>query len=280
MTHLVRCHDTYEPLSGFKLPRGQAGVSISRPSDWSSKVKQLPDGNERIIAITIATKVNICIINAYLPTHGTHSSEEYRECLDVIHNIIQKYLESHVIFLCGDLIGTLLQSRMNKYDSLLKELIRELDLTTNIGIGSQSTFFHHAHNSESQIDYILTTNKDMIKDYTIIEKGTTNISAHVPVTVTTAIQPPTIPKNIRQHKLVKQKIDQIDNEKYNENITANFKDIVDFQNSELKIQKISEAILLAQKEAIPTKSINMKSPRCKASPQVLEQLRKCKSIYT
>jgi hypothetical protein len=24
----------------------------------------------------------------------------------------------------------------------------------------------------------------------------------------------------------------------------------------------------------------MKSPRCKASPQVLEQLRKCKSIYT
>ena len=170
MTHLVRCHDTYEPLSGFKLPRGQAGVSISWPSDWSSKVKQLPDGNERIIEITIATKVNICIVNAYLPTHGTNSSEEYRESLDVIHNIIQKYRESHVIFLCGDLNGTLLQSRMNKHDRLLKELISELDLTTNIGIGSQSTFFHHAHNSESQIDYILTTNKNMIKDYTISEK--------------------------------------------------------------------------------------------------------------
>ena len=139
--------------------------------DWSSKVKQLPDGNERIIEITIATKVNICIINAYLPTHGTNSSEEYRECLDVIHNIIHKYRESHVIFLCGDLNGILIQSRMNKHDRLLKELIRELDLTTNIGIGSQSTFFHHAHNSESQIDYILTTNKDMIKDYTISEKG-------------------------------------------------------------------------------------------------------------
>jgi hypothetical protein len=48
---------------------------------------------------------------------------------------------------------------------------------------------------------------------------------------TTAIQLPTIPKNIRQHKLVKQKLvwDQIDNEKYNENITANLKDIDDFQ---------------------------------------------------
>jgi hypothetical protein len=135
MTHLVRCHDTYEPLSGFKLPR----VPISWPSDWSSKVKQLLDGNERIIAITIATKVNICIINAYLPTHGTNSSEEYRECLDVIHDIIQKYHESHVIFLCGDLNGTLLQSRMNKHDRLLKELIRELDLTTNIGIGQHSS---------------------------------------------------------------------------------------------------------------------------------------------
>ena len=91
MTHLVRCHDTYEPLSGFKLPRGQAGVSISWTSDWSSKVKQLLDGNERIIEITIATKINICIINAYLPTHRTNSSEEYRECLDVIYDIIQKY---------------------------------------------------------------------------------------------------------------------------------------------------------------------------------------------
>jgi hypothetical protein len=86
----------------------------------------------------------------------------------------------------------------------------------------------------------------MIKDYTISEKGATNISAHVPVIVTTAILPPTIPKNIRQHKLVKQKIvwDQLDNEKF-ENITANLKDIDDFQNSELKIQKITEAILLA-----------------------------------
>ena len=101
----------------------------------------------------------------------------------------------------------------------------------------------------------------MIKDCTISEKRATNISAHVPAIVTTAIHPATIPKNIRQHKLVKQKIDQIDNEKYNENITANFKDIDDFQNSELKIQKITEAILLAQKEAIPTKSINMKGPR-------------------
>jgi hypothetical protein len=84
----------------------------------------------------------------------------------------------------------------------------------------------------------------MIKDYTISEKGATNISAHVPVIVTTAIQPPTIPKNIRQHKLVKQKIvwDQL--EKF-ENITANLKDIDHFQNSELKIQKITEAILLA-----------------------------------
>jgi hypothetical protein len=247
MTHLVRCHDTYEPLSGFKLPRGQAEVPISWPSDWSSKVKQLLDGKERIIAITIATKVNICIINTYLPTQGTNSSEEYRECLDIIHNIIQKYRESHVTLLCEDLHGTLLQSRMNKHDRLLKELIRELDLTTNIGIGSQPTFFYHAHNSKSQIDYILTTNKDMIKDYTISEKGVINIYAHVLVTITTPIQPPTIPKNIRQHKLVKQKIvwDQIDNEKYNENFTANLKDIDDFQNSELKIQKIIEAILLA-----------------------------------
>jgi hypothetical protein len=78
--------------------------------------------------------------------HSLYSSDEFVPC-------VGKYALMMHIFLGEDLNGTLLQSRMNKHDRLLKELIRELDLTTNIGIGSQSTFFHHAHNSKSQIDY-------------------------------------------------------------------------------------------------------------------------------
>ena len=67
----TRCHDSNEPLDGSKLPRGQAGVSILWPKQWSSNIKKLSTGNERIVAITLTSNYNVCIINAYLPTHDS-----------------------------------------------------------------------------------------------------------------------------------------------------------------------------------------------------------------
>ena len=50
----IRCHDYNEPLSGIKRPRGRAGVAILWPEKWSSRVKRLEEGNERVTAVTIA----------------------------------------------------------------------------------------------------------------------------------------------------------------------------------------------------------------------------------
>ena len=54
--NFTRCHDINEPISNFKVPRGQACVSILWPKQRSSKIKKLEVGNERIIATTIATE--------------------------------------------------------------------------------------------------------------------------------------------------------------------------------------------------------------------------------
>ena len=117
------CHDTNDSLNGFKLPHGQAGVAILWPQEWDGRIKRLKLGNERIIAITVASSPEICLINAYLPTQNTNSQVEYSECLDVIFDIIVKYQSQYQILLCGDLNGTVMESRNNKHDQVLKTFI-------------------------------------------------------------------------------------------------------------------------------------------------------------
>ena len=205
MSFHVRCHDYLEPLSGMKLPRGRGGVAILWPEKWSSKVKRLEEGNERIIAVTIAASKPICLINAYLPTQDTGSHVEYSECLDIIHSIFTKFQGAYDIVLCGDLNGTLLDIRSNKHDKLLKELATELNLGTGIACGNKATFYHHAGTSTSQIDYILVQEKSLISSYTITDQSPICSSAHVPVkvTLTSSICNNNSSINQRQKKCVK-----------------------------------------------------------------------------
>ena len=113
MASHIRCHDHLEPLSGIKLPRGRGGVAILWPDMWSSRIKRLDEGNERVIAVTVAASRPICLINAYMPTQDTGSQVEYSECLDILHSIFTKFQETYDVILCGDLNGTLLDSRSN-----------------------------------------------------------------------------------------------------------------------------------------------------------------------
>ena len=154
----IRCADFTEPLSGFRLPRGQGGVLILWPVQWSSKVKKMNEGNERIIGIEISGNDKLCLINVYLPTNNNsvNSHVEYAKCLDMLDSMIIKYRNSHKIVLCGDFNGTLLTARpYNKHDQLLQNFIKEheliFELTTN------HTFFHHSGSSSSQIDYITSS---------------------------------------------------------------------------------------------------------------------------
>ncbi|CAC5415669.1 unnamed protein product [Mytilus coruscus] len=95
--NLTRCHDSNEPLIGFKLPRGRSGVAIVWQKHWNSQIQKLPDGNERVIAILIWSNVDVCLINVYMPTMDKDFSYEYGECLDIIHNIATKYQNTHAV---------------------------------------------------------------------------------------------------------------------------------------------------------------------------------------
>ena len=108
----IRCADYAEPISGFKLPRGRGGVSILWPAQWSSRIKKLTEGNERIICMEMIGTGKSCFINVYLPTNNSavNSHTDYAECLDILDNIITKYRLTHKIILCGDFNGRLFVS--------------------------------------------------------------------------------------------------------------------------------------------------------------------------
>ena len=75
----------------------------------------------------------------------TNSSQtEYRECIDIITDIIEKYQTTHKIILCGDMNGTLLENRSNKHDKILKMFVKESNPTTGAYLPETHTFHHHA----------------------------------------------------------------------------------------------------------------------------------------
>ena len=127
---LIRCHDSNEPILHFNIPRGQSGVAILYSNKLSDKITKLSVGNERIIAVELDFGQNFCFINAYMPTNKKDSEYNYRECLDVLHDIICRFDSTHKIVLCGDLNGTLMSTRNNKHDIMLKDFVKEHALKT------------------------------------------------------------------------------------------------------------------------------------------------------
>lgn len=190
MDNFTRCSDTNDTLDGLKLPKGKGGVSILWPTAWTNNIKMLDDGNERIIAILISASTKICLINAYMPTCTNSSQTEYRECIDIITDIIEKYQTTHKIILCGDMNGTLLENRSNKHDKILEMYVKESNLTTRAYLPETHTFHHHAGNSSSQIDYILVQDPSLVNEYIIDQKSGINLSAHTTVRMRTTIGAP------------------------------------------------------------------------------------------
>ncbi|VDI58822.1 Hypothetical predicted protein [Mytilus galloprovincialis] len=204
------------------------------------------------------------------------SSYEYGECLDLIHNIATKYLNTHAIILCGDLNWAILQTRNNKHDQLLKEFIQELNFTADKDKSDRQTFFHHSGKSSSQIDYIFSSKENLIKKYTVWNSSSSNVSAHVPVSMTTNIIIPIgVNKAIEKYRTVhKLQWDQTDLPQYIESVQNENSKLQLTQKPSNSIQNITKALLTASIKAVPTKPIKLKGPKWKASPRVKKTLKK------
>ncbi|CAG2213756.1 GET1 [Mytilus edulis] len=149
-------------------------------------------------------------------------------------------------------------------------------------LGNQPTFFHHAHHGSSQIDYILSNRNNLSKKYSILDKSYANTSAHCAVILHTNISIPLLVRNTNQKKTIKTKVlwEQRDEEKYRETILNELlqKDLPTL-DIDKQIDIISNSLLNAQQQSIPSKITQLKGPKWKATPEVTVLLRMCKVIY-
>ena len=73
---------------------------------FEKRIKKL-EKEERIVVIEICAETHqVLIINNYMPTMMTGSEPQYREHLDKISSIIDKYDNTHSIIVTGDLNGS------------------------------------------------------------------------------------------------------------------------------------------------------------------------------
>ncbi|CAC5381557.1 unnamed protein product [Mytilus coruscus] len=216
-----------------------------------------------------------------MPTHTTNSQHEYMECLDIIFDIIQKYENTHKIVLAGDLNGTLQTSRANKHDKILRKFIGDVNLTTGDEIENTHTFFHHAGNSSSQIDYIFVQDKKLFAEYKIEEKSSANTSAHSIVKMEIACQMTNIrnSSNINNKAKFKMVWEQINIESYNNTIQQDINSIEEEKDVNIQLKVLMETLTKAGKRTVPTKLLKTKGPKWKASPEVLTILKSCREIY-
>ena len=114
------------------------------------------------------------------PIDRSDSEYNYRECLDVLHDIIRTFEPTHKILLCGDLNGIFLPTRNNKH-VILKDCVKANCLSTDSYNCIEPTFFHFNGVVTSQIDYILATDPNLFYKYSVLQKDPCNVSSHVPV---------------------------------------------------------------------------------------------------
>lgn len=181
-----RSVDDLQPISPFQKPRGYGGTAFLWRKDLDDVVKELPDGNERIICIEVTTtSVKLCLICTYMPCRGggVNCESEFQEALDILHEIYTKYQDSHSIILMGDLNGSITKEIPNARDKKLTSFCRDHDI--DIRVPKQDTFFHVNGRDSNQSDYILSKRDATLKlgSYSVMdyELLPTNVSDHIPV---------------------------------------------------------------------------------------------------
>ncbi|CAG2189568.1 unnamed protein product [Mytilus edulis] len=241
------------------------------PQSLDNCIQKLPDGNDRIIAIKIELRnQNICLINTYMPTTSANSEIKYKEFLDIITHISEKYTNLTTI-LCGDLNGTLKTSRSNQHDKILQRYTSTQNWMNKCH-SQDDTFFHHNGRSTSQIDYILTKNEDIIDKITIMDMTGINLSTHVPVICALAARTKTENSKIKKQSTVKYKIewDRGNTNLYKTKLKELLAQQISIHNNQTTtdiVAIIIDCLKKAEKQSIPSRIIKLNGPKIKVSPE-------------
>jgi len=219
-----------------------------------------------------------------MPTMATGSDIKFREHLDIISFIMEKYAHLTPI-LCGDLNATLKKSRNNNHDKMLKDFIHEMNLVNTTPETDQDTFFHHSGKSSSQIDYILTTDKEIFDSSSMQKQDPINLSTHVPVVGYFHEQLKTgmskIQKSSKSTAKYKIEWDRGNYDEYRKSLsnllTENMKDISIPTTDQIDI--ITQCLKSSEKKTIPSRVIKLRGPKLKVSKHAKTLLNKSKQKH-
>lgn len=193
--HHSRYVDEGSPLPPIQLPRGYGGSSISWRDELNSIIESLPDGSNRTVCIKINSSPSVIIIATYAPCKGCSKyNEEYMEILAEWQELLNKYKGSNDVLICGDLNASLHSEYPDARDKLLKDFCtkNQLELVPNYPVGK--TF--ECANGSSQIDYIIASNIDLIKQVQHVSKEYDNCSDHIPIRAVITVKESSMSNNV------------------------------------------------------------------------------------
>ena len=219
-----------------------------------------------------------------MPSMDSGSTAQYIEHLDVLQSIIDKYIVSHRLVVCGDFNGTLMSSRSNQHDRLLRTFCEKNSLTDSLGGSTKCTFFHHSGNSSSQIDYILTKSGCTLDNLvSIFDMQDINTSSHVPVTMSLN-QFVSVTLSRKQSKptkaVMKLKWEKVDKDKFQTTLINSLNsERFETLSVEEKVETLGELLRLAARKSVPALAYKLKGLSRWVSPRVRELLKTCRSTH-
>ena len=134
------------------------GTALGWHSSFSSSIKPLPIISTRFCGIRMTSPLHILAYTVYLPTSG--QDEDYLEELSKLAHDISEHNNTDTVIIIGLDSNTSEKStkrRQTAFDDFKNEFCLESILQ-----GDEPTFHHNNGTSESQIDHLLTNNKDLV----------------------------------------------------------------------------------------------------------------------
>ena len=84
--------DLYNIIQPAQVPWGYGGAAILWKKEINPLIKLIQDGNERLQCVEFLDNYKpLLIVSAYLPNKGCHDLEEFKENVDQLFEICQKY---------------------------------------------------------------------------------------------------------------------------------------------------------------------------------------------
>ncbi len=291
----TRSVDEYCNISAVERPRGHGGVATLWSERLNLYARRCDEGNERVLVTCFEIPDNpICCINCYLPS-GNSAAQAYAECIDILHEVITKYSQSHLVLIAGDLNADIMRRESIK-ERLLKDLINEHSLHVTYSDDRPLELFSYRHNSvrdTSLLDYILLGGRTDISleplstvTATIHEHSPVNSSTHTAVSVKLQLKDPRSTSSRKNKQVVHRQTfmwAKADLEAYKAAIQAGTSDFnTDLLNTEDAISILQHIIQTALFTAVPVKTVKLNQNLKKKkvwSPEVKAAALKSKQLF-